>query len=154
MQTRIRGTANWMHDSAKVVTGQAKHLAHQGSGANEVARHHGNGQDACGFPAERVMQTARRTTASITNAGNGEIPSASVSDNCRFSRGALIGLLAINHLCDLELVVQRTLKVGKEALRAFLAVRDKSDSLAGQRGKARASAMIGGATSPEGSSTR
>ena len=68
---RILRAADRVFDDGKLVAGQAQYVAHKLGGVNEFGGHHANGRRTKFFGLNRVMQTARRTAASIPDACNG-----------------------------------------------------------------------------------
>ena len=134
-----------MIDHGKRVVRQAEHSRHQFRRRNETRRHHSNRRGLHQFGADRVMQTARRTTASVAEAGYGEIPVSCLVHDVLLRRRAVVCLGAMYDFRYVEALTQKPVKMVEEADRALLAIGDETDSRARQGGRPRRRPFIGSA---------
>src|SRR5215510_16213783 len=117
----------------ELVVGHAEHLAHELGRTDEARRHDRKGGNSLPLRYNRVMQTARRTTASIADAGDNRMPLFQLVDDKAVGRGTVVRLGAPDDLGDTELLAQEAIKVGKVRLRPLLAIGDETNRLTCQR---------------------
>ena|GEM_PF-3041930 len=90
LQFSAGGAADGMPDDRESVTGHAQHARHQFCRTDKLRCYHTHRRSADAFAADRVMQTARRATASVTETGNGQIPVSGRVDEVLLRRGAVV----------------------------------------------------------------
>ncbi len=94
----IRCAADRVVNDSKPVIRQTQHARHQFRSADKFTGHHADRWGADFFAADRVMQTARRTTASVSKTGNGNIPFPCRIDDVLLRRCTVIGLGFPHHV--------------------------------------------------------
>src|SRR5262245_28753233 len=139
-----------MPDHGKSVVRHAEHPAHELGGADKAAGHDANGWDALPLRYYRVMQTARRTAASIADPGDDRVPALELVDEIGVGRRTIVRLGTPDDLGNAELLTQQAIEVGKVAFGALFAIRNKTHRLALERVRSLrqfasdGSALIGG----------
>src|SRR5262245_9248651 len=131
-QLFVTRAADGMPYDSKFVVGHAERAAHELSRANEARRHDRKGRNSLPLRYNRVMQTARRATASIADAGDDRMPLFQLIDNKAVGGGAVVRLGAPDDFGDAQLLAQQAIKVREVPLRPLLAVGDEADRLACQ----------------------
>jgi hypothetical protein len=129
-------------DDREFVAGEAEHARHQLRRGDEAGGHDSHCGDAKALGGDGVMQTARRATASVADAGDHGLPAAELVDDVGVGGGAVVGLGAADHLGDVAALAQQAVEVVEEPGRAFLAVGDDADGLAGEADWALAAACV------------
>ena len=134
-----------MIDHGERVVRQSQHSRHQFRRRNESRRHHRDRRGLRQFGADRVMQTARRTTASVAETGYGEIPVPRLVHDVLLRRRAVVRLGAMHDFRYAEALPQEPVEMGEEADRTLLAIGDETDGRARQGGRPRRRPFIGSA---------
>src|SRR5262249_40220001 len=83
----------------------------------------------------RVMQTARRTAASIADPGDDRVPALELVDEIGVGGRAIVRLGTPNDLGNPELLAQQTIEVAEIAFGALFAICNKAHRLSLERGR-------------------
>lgn len=83
-----------MTNDRELVTRHPQYARHEFSRAYEALRHHADRGNTMPLRYDRVMQTARRTGASIPYTSEHSVPVRHFADDVGISRGAVIRLRA------------------------------------------------------------
>ena len=102
----VRAT-DWMINHHERIVRIAKDTSHQFSSADELCGHDSGCRDPLPLGYDGVMQTARRTTASIADAADDRIPLPHLCHDLRAGRRAVIRFGTPNHVFDAEFRAQQ-----------------------------------------------
>src|SRR5215467_13834827 len=132
-----------MADHDKFVLWHAGDAAHQPGRADEGLRHHGYRRHSLPLRCNRIMQTARRATASIADTGDDGIPFRNLTNDVGISWRAVVRLGAPYDVSYAEVLPQHAFEVREVARGSLLPVRDETDGLALERRRSRGRLGVG-----------